>query len=288
MAEINAKNAGTLSLGDRTFNRLGYGTMQLPGKGVWGPSENPENAVKVLQSAVELGINFIDTADAYGPFFANLLMKKAYAPYQGVYSDLFISTKVGQTRQGPNLWTPDGRPDYLRQQVELNLWSLGVDHIDLLFLHRIDPKVPLAEQLGELKKMQAEGKIKHIGLSQVSVADLEAAEKIVKIDAVQNRYNVIDRTDEAVLDYAEAHQQIFVPWFPLATGKLAEPGSVLSKIAEKYQAQPAQIALAWLLQRSPVILPIPGTANLAHLKQNVSAANIKLAKADFDAISQLK
>ncbi len=288
MAEINANHAGTLSIGGKTFNRLGYGTMQLPGKGIWGPSPDPDNAVKVLQEAVDLGINFIDTADSYGPFTSNLLMHQAFGDYSGKYSDLFISTKVGLTRQGPDIWTPVGRPAYLRQQVELNLRSLGVDSIDLLFLHRIDPAIPLADQLGELKQLQSEGKVQHIGVSQVTVEELQAAEKIVHIDAVQNRYNVTDRADEIVLDYAEAHNIIFVPWFPLATGKLAAPGSVLAKIAEKYQAQPAQIALAWLLQRSKIILPIPGTSNLEHLKENVAAANIELSTSDFDAISNLK
>ncbi|PIO82242.1 hypothetical protein BSQ39_01035 [Loigolactobacillus backii] len=280
--------AGTLTLGDKTFNRLGYGTMQLPGSGVWGPSADPENARRVLAKAVDLGINVFDAADAYGPFTSNLLMRDTFAPYQGNYKNIFISTKVGQTRQGPNLWTPDGRPDYLRQQVELNLRTLGVDSIDLLFLHRIDPKIPLEDQLGELKKMQDEGKIKHLGLSQVKIPELQAAEKIAHIDAVQNLYNVTDRSDEDVLDYAEQHKIVFVPWFPLATGKLANEGSVLKKIADKYQASPAQIALAWLLKRSPMMLPIPGTANLDHLAQNVAATAIKLSDNDFQAIANLK
>ncbi|WP_412988882.1 aldo/keto reductase [Pediococcus siamensis] len=288
MTEINAANAGTLSLGDQTFNRLGYGAMQLPGKGVWGPSADPQNAVAVLRRAAELGVNFIDTADAYGPFTANLLIKEAFAPYNGNYQNLTISTKVGFTRQGPNEWTVVGRPAYLRQEVELNLRSLGLETLDLVFLHRIDPKVPLGDQVGELAKMQKEGKIKHIGLSQVSVAQIEEAGQYAKIEAVQNLYNVTNRKDEAVLNYCEAHHILFVPWFPLATGALAKPGSVLDNLAKKHQASPAQIALAWLLKRSPVMLPIPGTANQDHLAQNVAATNIALTDEDVQAINALQ
>lgn len=286
--EINAKNAGTLTLGDKTFNRLGYGAMQLPGKGVWGPSRDSKNAVAVLRRAVELGVNFIDTADAYGPFTANLLIREAFAPYKDKYKNVFISTKVGFTRQGPDKWIPVGRPEYLRQEVEMNLRTLVVDKIDLLFLHRIDPKVSVADQVGELAKMQQEGKISHIGLSQVSVAQIKEASKYAKIEAVQNLYNVTNRKDEDVLAYCEAHQIIFVPWFPLATGALAKPGSVLDGLAKKHQASPSQIALAWLLKRSPVILPIPGTSNLDHLEQNVAATNVNLTDEDVAAINALK
>lgn len=288
MTEVNANKVGTLTLGEKTFSRLGYGAMQLPGKGVWGPSENPKNAVMVLQRAVELGVNFIDTADAYGPFTSNLLIRDAFAPYKGEYKNVFISTKVGFTRQGPDKWIPVGRPEYLRQEVEMNLRTLGVDSIDLLFLHRIDPKVSVADQIGELAKMQREGKIKHIGLSQVSINQIQEASKYAKIEAVQNLYNVTNRKDENVLDYCETHQIIFVPWFPLATGALAKPGSVLDGLAKKYQASPSQIALAWLLKRSPVILPIPGTSNLDHLEQNVAATNVKLTDEDVKGINDLK
>ncbi|MCI1700732.1 aldo/keto reductase [Liquorilactobacillus nagelii] len=266
-------------------NRLGYGTMQLPGKGVWGPADDPQNAVKVIETVIDQGVDFIDTADAYGPLFANLYLRQALKNRPD--NQVMVATKVGFTRQGPGKWIANGRPEYLRQQVEMNLFSLGLDHIDLLQLHRIDPTVPLAEQLGVLAEMQQEGKIKHIGLSQVSVKELEKAQKFVPIVSVQNRYNLIDRRDEDVLNYAEKHHLAFIPWFPLATGKLTK-GDLLSTIAEKYQASPAQIALAWLLKRSNVILPIPGTKSSQHALQNIAAAKIKLSLEDFKALSALK
>ncbi|KRN18748.1 aldo/keto reductase [Lacticaseibacillus camelliae] len=267
-----------------TVNRLGYGTMQLPGKGVWGPSVDPDNAVAVIETAIDHGVNFIDTADAYGPLYANLYLREALK--QRPNSQVMVATKVGFTRQGPNQWIPLGAPAYLRQQVELNLMTLGLDHIDLLQLHRIDPNYPLADQIGELAKMQEEGKIRHIGLSQVSVAQIQAAQKIVPIVSVQNRYNLIDRKDEAVLNYAEANHLAFIPWFPLATGKLAQ-GEQLQAIAKRYNASPAQIALAWLLKRSDVILPIPGTSSTKHVVDNIAAQDIELSQADFDTLDQL-
>ncbi|MCP8858034.1 aldo/keto reductase [Latilactobacillus fuchuensis] len=267
-------------------NRLGYGTMQLPGKGVWGPAENPEEAVAVMQAVLASDVNFIDTADSYGPFFANLYVKEALKTYRGPHK--MIATKVGFTRQGPGEWTVVGRPEYLRQQVELNLWSLGLESIDLLQLHRIDPAVSLEAQIGVLADMQQEGKIKHIGLSQVSVSELKQAQAITPIVSVQNRYNLIDRHDEAVLNYADEQGIAFIPWFPLATGKLAtDENGILMQIAKTHQAQPAQIALAWLLQRSDVILPIPGTRNIAHLKANIAAQEIVLTPAEFDQLSRL-
>mgnify|MGYP003365376605 CR=1 FL=1 len=269
---------------DLTVNRLGYGTMQLTGDGVWGPVADPENAVKVIETAIDNGVNFIDTADAYGPFFANLYLKQALQERPN--SQVMVATKVGQTRQGPNIWTPTGVPAYLRQQVELNLFSLGLDHIDLLQLHRIDPTVPLADQIGVLKAMQDEGKIKHIGLSQVSVDQLKAAEKIAPIASVQNMYNLSNRQDEDVLDYADAHHIAFIPWFPLATGQLIN-NPTLATIAQKYDASPAQIALAWLLKRSDVILPIPGTKSSDHELQNIHGQDIDLSQADFDALKAL-
>ncbi|WP_334330461.1 aldo/keto reductase [Companilactobacillus sp. HBUAS59699] len=269
---------------DLTINRLGYGTMQLPGKGVWGPSSDPENAVKVITTAIDNGVNFIDTADAYGPFYSNLYLKDALKERPD--ANVMVATKVGNTRQGPDLWTPVGAPAYLRQQVELNMFSLGLDHIDLLQLHRVDPNYTLEEQVGELAKMQKEGKIKHIGLSQVSVDELKAAEKIAPIVSVQNRYNLIDRTDEDVLNYAESKHMAFIPWFPLATGELAK-GKELQDIAKKYNAQPAQIALAWLLKRSDVILPIPGTSSTDHVVQNIKAQDIELSQEDFDVLDKL-
>lgn len=267
-----------------TINRLGYGTMQLPGKGVWGPNADPAKAVSVITTAIDHGVDFIDTADAYGPFYSNLYVREALQ--QRPNAKVLVATKVGNTRQGPDLWTPLGAPAYLRQQVELNMFTLGLDHIDLLQLHRIDPNYPLADQVGELAKMQQEGKIKQIGLSQVSVAQLKDAEAITPIVSVQNMYNLINRADEDVLDYAEAHHIAFIPWFPLATGKLTT-GDELSAIAAKYNAQPAQIALAWLLQRSPVILPIPGTSSPEHVVQNIDAQNIELSEADFATLAKL-
>ncbi|WP_390409574.1 aldo/keto reductase [Lacticaseibacillus jixiensis] len=271
---------------DQTLNvnRLGYGTMQLPGKGVWGPSVDPDNAAAVIETAIDHGVNFIDTADAYGPLYANLYLREALK--QRPNSQVMVATKVGFTRQGPDQWIPLGAPAYLRQQVELNLMTLGLDHIDLLQLHRIDPNYPLADQIGELAKLQQEGKIRHIGLSQVSVAEIQAAQKIAPIVSVQNRYNLIDRKDEAVLNYAEANHLAFIPWFPLATGKLAQ-GEALQAIAKRYNASPAQIALAWLLKRSDVILPIPGTSSTQHVVDNIAAQDIALSQSDFDTLDQL-
>lgn len=269
---------------DLTVNRLGYGTMQLTGDGVWGPVADPDNAVKVIETAIDHGVNFIDTADAYGPFYANLYLRDALKNRPD--NHVMVATKVGNTRQGPDVWTPVGVPAYLRQQVEMNLFTLGLDHIDLLQLHRVDPNVPLADQIGVLKDMQDEGKIKHIGLSQVSVDQLKEATAIAPIVSVQNMYNLSNRQDEDVLDYAEAHHIAFIPWFPLATGELIKDAT-LTNIAQKYSASPAQIALAWLLKRSDVILPIPGTKSSDHELQNIQAQDIDLSQADFEALKAL-
>ncbi|ATU70328.1 MULTISPECIES: aldo/keto reductase [Levilactobacillus] len=269
---------------DLTVNRLGYGTMQLTGDGVWGPVADPDNAVKVIETAIDHGVNFIDTADAYGPFYANLYLRDALKNRPD--NHVMVATKVGNTRQGPDVWTPVGVPAYLRQQVEMNLFTLGLDHIDLLQLHRVDPNVPLADQIGVLKDMQDEGKIKHIGLSQVSVDQLKEATAIAPIVSVQNMYNLSNRQDEDVLDYADAHHIAFIPWFPLATGELIKDAT-LTNIAQKYNASPAQIALAWLLKRSDVILPIPGTKSSDHELQNIQAQDIDLSQADFDALKAL-
>lgn len=278
-----AAASGAFQLGgDLPVNRLGYGVMQLPGKGVWGPSADPENAVKVLRATVDLGITLIDTADAYGPFVADLLIKEALHPYR---DDLVIATKVGFTRQGPNQWIPVGRPEYLRQQVELSLRHLGLETLDLLQLHRIDPNVALEVQLGELVKLQEEGKIRHIGLSEVSVEQLQAAQKIATIVSVQNLFNIATRDSEPLLDFAEANNIAFIPWFPLSTGKLAKAGGPLDDLATKHSATPSQLALAWLLKRSPVILPIPGTSSVEHLADNVAAAEITLTDAEFEELS---
>jgi len=284
MAQQSVANAaGTFDLGgDLTVNRLGYGTMQLTGDGVWGEPRDPQTAVDVLRRAVELGVNFIDTADSYGPYVAEPLIFRALAPYA---DDLVIATKAGFTRQGPNQWTPVGRPEYLRQQTEMSLRILGVERIDLQQLHRIDPTVPLEDQVGELKALQDEGKIRHIGLSEVSVEEVEAASKIATIVSVQNLFNLARRDAEPLLDYATERGMAFIPWFPLATGKLVGDGGPLSALAEKHDASASQLALAWLLRRSPVMLPIPGTSSVDHVEDNVRAAELELNDAEFDELS---
>jgi aryl-alcohol dehydrogenase-like predicted oxidoreductase len=276
--------SGTFNLGgDLPVIRLGYGSMQLTGPGVWGDPKDPDEAVRVLRRAVELGVNFIDTADSYGPFVAEQLIKKALHPYA---DDLVIATKAGLTRSGPADWRPVGRPEYLRQQAELSLRHLGLDRIPLYQLHRIDAQVPLADQIGELVLLQQEGKIGHIGLSEVSVEQIKAAQQIAPIASVQNLYNVANRSAEDVLEYAESQNMGFIPWFPLATGELAREGGPLAQVAEHHDATPSQLALAWLLRRSPVMLPIPGTSTVAHVEDNIAAATITLTDAEFDALAQ--
>jgi aryl-alcohol dehydrogenase-like predicted oxidoreductase len=278
-----AQQSGQFSIGGSlSVNRLGYGTMQLTGPGVWGPPKDPDEAVKVLRRAVELGVNLIDTADSYGPVIAEPLIKEALYPYA---DDLVIATKAGLTRSGPGDWRPVGRPEYLRQQAEMSLRILGVDQIPLFQLHRIDPKVDLADQIGELKLLQDEGKINQIGLSEINVDQLIEARKITEIATVQNLYNLANRSAEPLLDYCTAEGIGFIPWFPLATGELAGPGSKLTAIAEEKQASPSQLALAWLLAKSPVILPIPGTSSVAHLEDNMAAAGITLSDADVEALT---
>jgi pyridoxine 4-dehydrogenase len=278
-----AVGSGSFAIGgDLTITRLGFGSMQLTGKGVWGDPKDPDEAVRVLRRAVELGVNFIDTADSYGPAVAEQLIKNALYPYA---DDLVIATKAGLTRQGPDIWTPVGRPAYLRQQAELSLRNLGVERIDLFQLHRIDPDVPLEDQVGELKKLQDEGKVRHIGLSEVSVAQVEAAQKVAQIVTVQNLYNVADRKAEALVDFSAAHGIGFIPWFPLATGALSQSGGPLATIAEKTGYSPSQLALAWLLERSPVMLPIPGTSSVAHVEDNIAAAGVHLSDEDYQAIA---
>jgi pyridoxine 4-dehydrogenase len=281
--ELTAAASGTFALGgDLEITRLGFGSMQLTGPGVWGDPKDPDEAVRVLQRAVELGVNFIDTADSYGPVVAEQLIKKALHPYR---DDLVIATKAGLTRQGPGIWTPVGRPAYLRQQAELSLRNLGLETIDLFQLHRIDPEVPLEDQVGELQKLQQEGKIRHIGLSEVSIAEVEAAQKVATIVSVQNLYNVANRQSEELLDWSTTNGVGFIPWFPLATGKLSQPGGPLAQIAEKTGATASQLALAWLLKRSPVLLPIPGTSSVAHLEDNIAGASVELSDEDFQAIA---
>ena len=277
-----AKASGEFSIGGKLpVTRLGYGTMQLTGPGVWGEPKDPDEAVRVLRRAVDLGVNFLDTADAYGPVVAEPLIKKALHPYP---ADLVIATKVGHTRQGPGLWTPVGRPEYLRQQTEMALRLLGLEQIPLMQLHRIDPKVPLADQVGELAKLQEEGKIRFIGLSEVTVGQLRAAAEIAPIATVQNLYNLADRSAEELLDYSAANGIGFIPWFPLATGELAKPGGPLAALAAKRGATPSQLALAWLLHRSPAMVPIPGTSSVSHLEDNVAAAGIALSEGEYAAL----
>jgi pyridoxine 4-dehydrogenase len=277
------ERSGTFALGGSLpVTRLGYGTMQLPGPGVWGEPRDRAGAHAVLRRAVELGVNLLDTADSYGPVVAEPLIREALHPYP---DGLVIATKAGFTRQGPGQWKAVGRPEYLTQQVELSLRFLGVETIDLLQLHRIDPKVPVAESLGALVDLQTQGKIRHIGLSEVTVEELEEARKTAEIVSVQNRYNLADRASEALLDHAEAHGIAFIPWFPLATGKLAGSGGPLDELAAELDAGPSQLALAWLLHRSPVILPIPGTASVAHLEENLAAASIELSDEQFQRLS---
>jgi len=282
MTTINAAASGTFAIGgDMTVNRLGYGAMRITGDGVWGQPKDVEGAKKVLRRAVELGVNFIDTADSYGPAVSEGLIGDALSPYA---KGVVIATKGGLTRQAPNKWEPVARPAYLRQQVELSLRYLKLERLDLWQLHRIDPQTPVEESLGEIAKLQQEGKIRHVGLSEVKPNEIEQAQKIVKIVSVQNRYNLSYRNYEETLDYCEQHGLAFIPWYPVAAGKLAQPGGKLDAAAKKHGATVSQLSLAWLLHRSPVMLPIPGTSSVAHLEENIAAANVKLSDAEWAEI----
>ncbi|MEW2160063.1 aldo/keto reductase [Streptomyces sp. NPDC007189] len=264
--------------GDLTVGRLGFGAMRLTGPGIWGPPADVPGALKVARRAVELGITFIDTADSYGPGTSEELLAEALHPYP---QDLVIATKAGQSRPAPGQWIPLGRPEYLRQQAELSLRRLRLERIDLFQLHRIDPKVPVAEQLGALKQLQDEGKIRHIGLSQVGVEQLEQARREVEVVSVQNLYNLTERTDDDVIDYCEREGIAFIPWLPIARGAHATADGVIAEVAAELGATPAQVSLAWLLRRSPVVLPIPGTSSIAHLEENTAAARIELTDEQF-------
>ncbi len=280
---INASASGTFNIGgDITVNRLGFGAMRVTGEGVWGEPKDRTEAIRTLKKLPELGVNFIDTADAYGPETSENLLMEALHPFKG----LLIATKGGLTRSGPGVWAPVGRPEYLRQAVALSLRRLKVEQIDLWQLHRIDPKVPRDEQFGVIRDMQKEGLIRHVGLSEVNVAEIEAARKFFPVATVQNHYNLVHRVHEDVLDYCAKNNIGFIPWFPLAAGELAKSGSVLDKTAQKLGATPSQAALAWVLKRSPAMLPIPGTGKAKHLEENVAAASIKLTDADFSALDE--
>jgi pyridoxine 4-dehydrogenase len=271
--------------GDLTVHRLGYGAMQLPGPGVWGEPADRAGAVRVVRAAAEQGVDFIDTADSYGPLVSEQIIAEALHPYP---EQLVIGTKAGLTRTGPGEWVPVGRPAYLKQQVELSLRHLKVDRIDLIQLHRIDPEVPLADQLGAFAELKEQGKVRHIGVSEVSVEELKAAQEITPIVSVQNLYNLTNRQSQDVLEYAEAQGIAFIPWFPIATGDLAKPDSPVAAVAKELDATPSQVALAWLLQKSPVILPIPGTRSVEHLTENMGAAQLTLSADDMaklDAIA---
>jgi pyridoxine 4-dehydrogenase len=269
--------------GDLEVNRLGFGAMRLTGKGVWGEPKDGDEAKRVLKRAVELGVNFIDTADSYGPAVNERLIGEALSPFP---TGLVIATKAGLTRQGPDRWLPVGRPEYLTQQVEMSLRYLKKEVIDLWQLHRIDPKVPVEESLGVIEKLQKEGKIKHVGLSEVKPHEIDRARKVINIVSVQNQYNVGDRKHEDVLEYCERHQLAFIPWFPVAAGQLARPCGKLDGIAKHHNATVAQLSVAWLLHRSPVMLPIPGTSSIAHLEENLKSAEISLSSVELEEIQE--
>ena len=284
-AKRPAEKSGDFVIGgDLRVHRLGFGAMRITGKGIWGEPKDRAEAIRVLRKAVELGINFIDTADSYGPLVSEEIIAEALYPYP---KELVIATKAGLERPGPDQWVPNGKPAHLREACEGSLRRLRVERIDLFQLHRIDDKVPAEEQLGTLKELQAEGKIKHIGLSEVSVAQIEHARKLVPIVTVQNRYSVLDRGAEDVLEYCERAKIGFIPWFPLGAGELSAAGSKLEKIAEHAKITPSQLALAWLLRRSAVMLPIPGTSRVDHLEENVATASIKIDDRTYQELNKL-
>jgi pyridoxine 4-dehydrogenase len=280
-----ATHAQTFHLGgDLPVHRLGYGAMQLTGPGVWDQPADRAGALAVVKAAIEQGVDFIDTADSYGPQVSEQIIAEAAYPYA---DGLVIGTKAGLLRTGPGVWPVCGRPEYLTQQVELSLRNLKVDRIDLIQLHRIDPQVPLADQLGAFADLKEQGKVRHIGVSEASVAELQAAQEITPIASVQNLYNLTNRKSQDVLEYAEAQGIAFIPWFPIATGDLATPDSPVAAVAKELDATPSQVALAWLLQKSPVILPIPGTKSVAHLTENMGAAQLVLSADDMAELDAL-
>ena len=268
---------------DLEVNRLGFGAMRITGKGIWGEPKDPEEARRVLKRAVEIGVNFIDTADSYGPDVSERLIGETLSPFP---KGLVVATKGGLTRQGPDRWSPDGRPDYLTKEVEKSLRLLKTDVIDLWQLHRIDPKVPVEQSLDPIVKLKQQGKIRHIGLSEVKPKEIDRARKVVEIVSVQNLYNVGDRQHEDVLEYCERHNIAFIPWFPVAAGKLARPGGKLDEIAKRHGVTVAQLSIAWLLHRSAVMLPIPGTSSATHLEENMKAAHVALSEAEMKEIEK--
>jgi aryl-alcohol dehydrogenase-like predicted oxidoreductase len=283
MADVNAAKSGSFRIGgDIKINRLGFGAMRITGKGIWGPPADRKEAIRTLKRMPELGIDFVDTADSYGPDVSEQLIREALHPYK----NMLIATKAGFRRPGPGVWEMDGRPEYLRKEAIRSCQKLGLDQIGLWQLHRIDPKVPRDEQFAAVKSLLDDGIVRHAGLSEVSVADIEAASKVFTVATVQNRYNLVDRGSQAVLDHCETKGIGFIPWYPLASGDLAKPGSLLDSIAKRHQAAPSQIALAWVLKRSPVMLPIPGTSKVSHLEENVAAVNIVLSEEEFSALDR--
>jgi len=281
MTQLTAADSSTIAIGgDLIVNRLGFGAMRITGKGIWGEPADRDEALRVLRRLPELGVNFIDTADSYGPYVSEDLIREALHPYDG----LVIATKGGLTRHGPDAWVALGRREYLRQCVLMSLRRLDVERIDLWQLHRIDPRTERDEQFGVIADMQKEGLIRHVGLSEVSVEEIKAAKKFFPVVSVQNMYNLVTRQSEDVLDYCEREGIAFIPWFPLAAGSLAREGTVLDKVAKRLGASPAQVALAWVLKRSPVMLPIPGTSKVHHLENNVAAASLELTDEDFAAL----
>jgi pyridoxine 4-dehydrogenase len=283
--QLTDELVGTLQIGDRTVRRLGFGAMRITGEGIWGPPADHDGAIATVRRAVELGVNLIDTADSYGPEVSEELIAEALHPYP---DELVIATKGGLTRSGPDEWDADGRPEHLREACEGSLRRLRLDAIELYQLHRPDPRVPYEDSVAALKELQAEGKIRHIGVSNVSVEELETARSLVEVVSVQNRFNLTDRGAEDVLERCEELEIIFIPWWPLSAGSLAEPGGPVDQIASAHDATPGQVALAWLLARSPVMLPIPGTSSVEHLEENLAAAALKLSDdelADLEAAS---
>lgn len=281
----NAASAGAFAIGgDLEVNRLGFGAMRITGKGIWGEPADPEEAKRVLKRCVELGVNLIDTADSYGPDVSERLIGETLAPYP---DGVVIATKAGLVRPGPGDWRPDGRPEHIREAIEGSLSRLKLETIDLYQLHRIDPEVPAEESLGTMAELRREGKVRHVGLSEVGVDELRRAQEILPIASVQNRYNLTDRGSEAVLEACEQDGIAFIPWFPLAAGPLARSGGPVDEISSRHGATPGQVALAWLLRRSPVMLPIPGTSSVEHLEENVAAASLELTDDEYAELCEV-